>query len=310
MKINFEEISCVVQGPVSAYRGRGQGEHVTGACLASIRQHLPGATIVLSTWKDQDLSGLDYDDLIELDDPGANSIFVNGREVKRNNNRQLKSTYQGLQQVSTPYAIKLRSDICLTHANFVQIYEHYALAHRDANQQYFKQRILSTSAFSVRTLGAQKTAFYKSDLFDFGLTEDLIKIWPDKLIGELRFNPRLGYKNSEPATEQFLTLHWLSALLEENLFMHNRTCDDAGLGQMFWQGFVENNLLFAKPTDLGLALPQRLNRRGHLTHELTLGDCVRLIGFEGIHYQTLVLRRKINNLVHLIKRLYVNRFVY
>ncbi|WP_428753321.1 WavE lipopolysaccharide synthesis family protein [Vibrio cionasavignyae] len=43
---------------------------ITNQCLNSIRKHLPGATINLSTWVKQPTKKLDYDPLIESDDPG------------------------------------------------------------------------------------------------------------------------------------------------------------------------------------------------------------------------------------------------
>lgn len=57
--------------------------------------------------------------------------------------------------------------------------------------------------------------FHKSDLFDFGLTQDLLTIWSDRWIPELHFTLKPGYKARHPATEQVLCLNWISALLDE-----------------------------------------------------------------------------------------------
>lgn len=41
----------------------------------------PKSTIILSTWKGQPLDGLDYDQVLELDDPGANTVFMTASQL-------------------------------------------------------------------------------------------------------------------------------------------------------------------------------------------------------------------------------------
>ena len=53
-----QDISIVVQGPVQALPDRDQDVGITQRCLNSVREQLPGAHLILSTWKDQDLDGL------------------------------------------------------------------------------------------------------------------------------------------------------------------------------------------------------------------------------------------------------------
>ncbi len=126
IKIDDEAITFVVQGPVQASASRQQIAGITEQCLNSIRRFFPKSTIILSTWKGQPLDGLDYDQLLELDDPGANTVFYDGQPIKLNNNRQMYSTHMGLKAVQTPYAVKLRTDNLLTGRQFVELYEQYA----------------------------------------------------------------------------------------------------------------------------------------------------------------------------------------
>ena len=71
--IPYEEITAVVQGPVE--------EVYTRLVIESIRRYLPGARIVLSTWKDANIAGLDIDELVINEDPGAPAfIKKNGAE--------------------------------------------------------------------------------------------------------------------------------------------------------------------------------------------------------------------------------------
>ena len=61
--IKSDEISVVVQGAIN--------NKYTPICLASIRKIFPYATIILSTWKNSKTENLDYDVLIENEDPGS-----------------------------------------------------------------------------------------------------------------------------------------------------------------------------------------------------------------------------------------------
>jgi len=80
--LSFEDISVIVQGPVV-----GAPDHLTRRCLASVRQHLPGAELVLSTWQGSDTGGLEYDLLVPNQDPGA-PPYVDLPHLRNNVNRR------------------------------------------------------------------------------------------------------------------------------------------------------------------------------------------------------------------------------
>ncbi|WP_026025139.1 WavE lipopolysaccharide synthesis family protein, partial [Enterovibrio norvegicus] len=138
LSIPNKDISFVVQGPVQASDARKQIPGVTKRTLDSIRQYFPGSSIVLSTWKGQALEGLDFDKLIELDDPGQNSVFNNDIEQKLNNNRQLYSSHMGLTSVKTKYAVKMRSDNVLIGRGFVELFEKYHCLDRTDQDKLLK----------------------------------------------------------------------------------------------------------------------------------------------------------------------------
>ena len=91
-KIADKDITFVVQGPVQASKVRKQLAGITEQCLRSIRDHFPESKIILSTWKGQPHQGLDYDLVLELDDPGPNFIYHGDERIQLNNNRQLHSS--------------------------------------------------------------------------------------------------------------------------------------------------------------------------------------------------------------------------
>ena len=69
-RVATSDISVVVQGAIAGPSKDGKA-YPTRDCLLSIRRRLPGAEIILSTWKGSDVTGLDYDQLVLNDDPGA-----------------------------------------------------------------------------------------------------------------------------------------------------------------------------------------------------------------------------------------------
>ncbi|WP_429193755.1 WavE lipopolysaccharide synthesis family protein [Aeromonas veronii] len=278
MKINDQDITFVVQGPVQASKERSQIDGVTSQCLKSIRTHFPTSTIILSTWKGQNIDGLDFDQVLLLEDPGQNIIMNDGDVIKLNNNRQLYGVHMGLAMVTTPYAVKIRSDNLITGRGFLELYQKYVNVQRDCDFCYLENRVITSSAFFISSHYGKPVFFHKSDLFDFGQTSDLLKIWPQKLLGQLKFNLKSGYKERYPATEQYFVLHWLSKLLNKELKINNKANDDAGLGKSFWSRFLVNNFIVATPDLLSLDVTTRFYNRGNKSLEIDLADWLFLAG--------------------------------
>lgn len=167
--IHFSDISVVVQGPVF---------EDSSVVLSGIRRVLPGATVILSTWEGSDLSGLDYDVLVENKDPGAHEYTW-----RRSNNlkRQLVSTLAGLREVRTRYVLKLRSDLVLESTDFLSYFESFP--HRHSSFTIFEKRILNAPARYVAenmihsAVDADRFLFHINDFIFFGLTSDLLKLW-------------------------------------------------------------------------------------------------------------------------------------
>lgn len=110
--IKSKDISVVVQGAINPTE--------TPKTLKSIREYLPDAQIILSTWEGADVNGLDYDILIENKDPGTVLLISRkNKKIYNNVNRQLLSIQEGLKKVERKYTLKFRSDLILENANFL-----------------------------------------------------------------------------------------------------------------------------------------------------------------------------------------------
>lgn len=176
--IDTSDISVIVQGAIN--------KEETPKCLRSIRKHLPGAEIILSTWEGSnvsDFTGL-YDILILNKDPGAPIIEeYKLRTVYNNMNRQLLSTQEGLRKASRKYAMKLRSDLIFTSDKFLEYFDKFQ--QRTGEYNLFERKILTPTLFTRFNIkfGKQyervKIPFHISDWWLFGLREDLNKYFLD-----------------------------------------------------------------------------------------------------------------------------------
>ena len=168
--IDSKDISVIVQGPIN--------KSETPKCLKSIRKYLPDAEIILSTWEGSDVSNLDYDILVLLEDPGT-VLIEEFKHIKtfNNLNRQLVSTQAGLKKASRKYAMKLRSDLIFTSDKFLEYFDKFEAKGCDYN--LFKHKILTTvlfTRFNIKTgkFGSRVLIpFHISDWWLFGLKEDL-----------------------------------------------------------------------------------------------------------------------------------------
>jgi len=257
--VNYQDITVVVQGPVQTFRDREQEDGITRQCLQSIRQHLPGAHIILSTWPNQELTGLDYDELVTSPDPGPNIRYfkADGTPQKFNNNRQIVSTREGLKHVKTKYAVKLRSDNFLTGSRFTELQSLYP--ERSEKFHFLKERVVVSNVFTRKYAKGFPVAHHLSDFFYFGLTEDLIALWDlnllDNATDKIAENEVSYYSTFPVDCTQML---WLRALskFDPNITLRG-LLDNAPEIVEQSNHIYANNLVIGAPEEIGLGLCEK-----------------------------------------------------
>lgn len=195
--IPSQEISVVIQGPIFTQTHALAPEGITRTVIASVRQHLPQAKIILATWQGQPLASLtdlSINEVVTLEDPQATSFYVAGYQTDNlynNCNRLIYSIQQGLAKVTTPYVLKIRSDLLMFHpllSCFFGQFEQF-----DPQWQVLNQRILAFPMFSIKyELGKnaqgimvnQTRPFHVSDWAYFGQTADVKKLFDCELVPE------------------------------------------------------------------------------------------------------------------------------
>ena len=182
------DISIVVQGAIS---------EETKKCLQSLRREFPNSQIILSTWNGSNIEGLDYDDVVYSEDPGA--IIIDKKSNTKNNiNRQLVSTKAGLKYANRKYILKTRTDILWKNSNIKSFFGKYDRVYKP---KHLKNRIIVCNYYT-RNPRVMPLPFHVSDWITFGNNED-IKLLYD--IENEDFNEMRWFENRERKYKRFYT---------------------------------------------------------------------------------------------------------
>jgi hypothetical protein len=253
-----------VQGPVSQPVEGSLSEGVTQQCLKSIRKCLPGAEVILSTWKGQDTKGLSYDILVENDDPGAQTCHER-LPLLNNVNRQIVSTREGLKRATRPYAVKVRSDILFTGTGFLRFFTRYPSRCKDF--AFLRERVINCSFFAQNPRRHFPFPYHPSDWFFFGLRDDILAIWdiplaPDQEISrwyDNRARPVVDlfpHLQSRYCPEQYVWISFLKKHLDVDVD-YIWDCSKNKIEQT--EKIFANNLIFLEPGRIGIkSLKHRL----------------------------------------------------
>lgn len=192
--ISSDQISIVVQGAIAGKSDEPSEKRLTYRCLESLRKYLPEAEIILSTWENSDIRNLDYDILVESQDPGAwylgdqkkalseylqkeyrPKILDNPNYTPRLNNvnRQIVSTKAGLLKASREYALKFRSDLLLEGNDFLKYFGKYKV--RCEQWKILEERVLALTSCNPNKFFP--FLFHPGDWLFFGKREDVLNIW-------------------------------------------------------------------------------------------------------------------------------------
>ncbi|STO93159.1 WavE lipopolysaccharide synthesis [Haemophilus pittmaniae] len=164
--MNINDITVVFQGAFNAYIGEDKLDFKEN--LNNIRRILPGVKIILSTWEYSYVpDSFKFDKIIYNKDPGGlNGIKRREIDKANNINRQIISTYNGLNEVDTAYAIKLRTDCSLEHAGFIDYFKRF---NRNTD------RFVASCFFTIDPEIYEHMPFHISDWFQFGKTEKILE---------------------------------------------------------------------------------------------------------------------------------------
>lgn len=258
------QISVVIQGPLYRHLGPSRGIF---ACIESIRKHLPKAEIVVSTWPNEDLTGVKVDHVVVSEDPGC-LTDCSGNQI--NSNRMLRSTLEGIRAASRPYVMKFRSDHNLRSAAIAVIGDPEPFGPAlDDEPRLFKTPITITTLY-IRNPVRVPMLFHVSDLVQFGTREDMLHLWDQPLYqAKDVFHPRpyrnpfgnfIGYSSTRAVTEQCLMLgairkHGIDVTLDH-------PCQVRPNDLQLWENILRMNFRALEWNGAGIEFPDRFMSTG------------------------------------------------
>ncbi|MGX3067245.1 WavE lipopolysaccharide synthesis family protein [Ursidibacter arcticus] len=253
--MDLRDITIVFQGAFNAHLGEDRFNFKEN--LRLIRKILPGVKVILSTWENTYVpENLNIDKIVFNKDPGGLAGIKHKEIDKANNiNRQIITTFNGLKEVKTTYAVKLRTDCRLEHAGFIDYFKKF---NKDSC-------ILSTCFFTIDPTMYEHMPFHISDWFQFGKTEDLLSYWNVPLMEKefatwYQSNPyseNSGYFDKEFlakfAVEQYIASNYANQFGYETPKYHN---DNRKEVLESHNKFLAEKIIILDPWQIGLYFPK------------------------------------------------------
>jgi hypothetical protein len=193
-------------------------------------------------------------------DPGVLPGYkYHPKNLVNNVNRQIVTTLHGLQQVKTPYAIKLRSDGFITDDSFLSRYSEYGI------NKLGTHRIIASSFFTIDPHVFEQMPYHVSDWFHFGPIEMLIALWSTPMMSyeDATYYDRIPHAKMSTyfdrqfrarfSSEQHVILHYAKA---KNLDVPNFHNDASAQVISGHKKFLAESFLILSPSEIGLVVPK------------------------------------------------------
>ncbi len=204
--VDSEDISVVIQGAIDNI--------ATTNAIKSVREFLPKAQLIVSTWENSNCDSIDYDEIVFNKDPGAApNGLIDGERIGINNvNRQIVSTQGGIEKARRKYTLKLRSDSMLLDSSILN----YLGELKNSSGDIFEKKIIVGDLYCreyfkylyEKKYYAVPTPFHVSDWFYFGLTSDLKKIFKESRLMSIEEQGNYKFKNAKRKEESHYYFKW------------------------------------------------------------------------------------------------------
>ncbi len=177
----MKDLTILIQGPYFEIENFNSNENIK-----ILREKFPGSKILVSTWVKENRFRVNSDEIIYNEDPGVIQDEHTGAATNGSNIlRQITTVVNGLKKVKTKYCLKIRSDCYFDSNKIINIQKNNHK--REKKFQFFKERIIISTIGSFNQLDTS-ILYHYSDWFNYGLTEDLKKLWGEVNIKENYIN--------------------------------------------------------------------------------------------------------------------------
>ena len=251
-KLCPSDLSVVLCGP---YERPGEKFGGTGKALRHIRELLPSAQIILSTWESVDLGAEAVanliDKLVVSHDPGPLQLVKFSGMIELSNfRRMVLSACAGIKTADRAYVMRLRTDGYLAGLGGLRHYEASADMKRASEWSMFAQPILIPTLYT-RDPAKGGGVFHPSDLFHLGKREDILGLFEAALSGAYFRRKLLPHEGSTLKPEQMLWLSYLKASGKAYSMRTEHTLSPQLIHAS--EALMENNFIIATFATLELA---------------------------------------------------------
>jgi hypothetical protein len=214
MSIKTSDISIVIQGPIDWTFDKKSLEALTLTATRRAREIFRDAEIIVSTWEGERYDGLVYDKIVFSPLPSVQGSWPSF--TSNNVNRQIVGTKAGLNLVTRPYCLKIRSDMILEGDTFVRIFEERCGNRLSGEKDVFEYPLVCNnfssrnSASILERIPDHPLPFHPSDHLQFGRSDDVRFLWDIELQSDEE-----GWHFLERAHPNRWRLHELSRLAPE-----------------------------------------------------------------------------------------------
>lgn len=247
--INNKDISFVIQGELKF--------DIYPRITKNIRKFFPDAEIVLATYKTTDITGLDYDKVALVEDPGYFPYNDQPKAKPNNVNRQIATTLAGLKAATRKFAFKLRSDFIINGNGFLDFFDKFPKS--DPKYKVFENKILSPVFFARNPRKGQKPLpFHPSDIAFFGLRSDLLNLFDIPLMqqSETAYYKYKKEKNNRYVPEQHLWINCLRKNGKDIKCDHQRDCNTSIAEET--ERYSVSNFIYLDYNQFNLMPPKKL----------------------------------------------------
>ena len=262
----MKDLSILIQGPFFEFENFNSNNNIE-----ILKKVFPESDIIISTWENESrFSKNEKHKIIFNKDPGfVRDQHLNSATSGSNILRQITSVKNGLKEIKSKYTLKIRSD-CYFNSNKI-LNLNLSKFLKNKKYSFLKERIITSSVGSLNQLET-KILYHYSDWFNFGLTEDLNKLWTNVIIedDDINFFSRFFMEKRniygkdwdlKYTAEQFIYYKSISHNLNNEL-IHAHDFSKNKLVEA--ENYLINNFYLVDPDDVGFVFPkydEKINKK-------------------------------------------------
>lgn len=135
-----------------------------------------------------------------------------------NINFLVESSRNGLSVASKLYTLRIRNDAIFLNSNFIHLYCDGYILPRKQETSFFQQRVLVPWIYTLNPYSDERLPLHISDWLNFGLTEDIKKIWD---IPPYTLQDAVFFEKNKPEDTNLPERHFnLRLAVEQYIYIH------------------------------------------------------------------------------------------